>query len=501
MRTFITIALWLLATTMIAQEQQERPNMPFYNKQKIDEALKRQTEYDTVWLPIKTTQYNHLGIPSFFEEYEYNESGLLQKWIRNHLPMVAEYIFNQTRLVEGEDVLDTLTYYRYDDAGNKMPERRWIYENHQDDFYFAIYDQQWETNQWVTTYKREEYFMDTLSVVGFPYLKRWFTDGVLSRENRYALEKFDERGNVINMSFQLYVPGSEEEYVIFFHEYFYDENNACYEWRAYRKFGKDWILRGKVSWEWEEFHGFLNGDVLYFQVFGKPDFKKPNKPSTMSSYGSCDGWSLDFQFMEKYLWNIDGNNSAERATYIKSNDSLFRELNSGIYYDERGNMTGGIEVYMYYPYQYGNYHDTCYLLKHTYVNYYDERNRFYKYDFYQMRFDDMFGEGSRDDLFYYTEKVDTFTYVLKKVNIDELSLKSDAELLLVPNPTNETVRITAIDSIATIAVYASDGRLVHSQEGSGKEATVNLRGLSAGIYLVQARLRDGRVQMGKLVVR
>jgi len=252
MRAFIVVALWLLATTMIAQEQQERPNMPFYNKQKIDEALKRQTEYDTVWLPIKVTYHNHYLDTMFLVKYEYNEFGLLQKFTRNDPNGVSEYIYNQTRLVEGEDVLDTLVWYRYDAFGNRIPERRFIYENCQDDFYFAIHDQQWKNNQWTTIYMSEKYFIDTLKVVEFPYWERDFAHGVLTYAHRYTLEKFDERGNVIDISYHTYIPDTKEYIKLIEYKYFYDENNVCYERNTYREweYGSGWVLRGKVFWEW-----------------------------------------------------------------------------------------------------------------------------------------------------------------------------------------------------------------------------------------------------------
>jgi hypothetical protein len=74
-------------------------------------------------------------------------------------------------------------------------------------------------------------------------------------------------------------------------------------------------------------------------------------------------------------------------------------------------------------------------------------------------------------------------------------------LLIVPNPSDETVRITATDFIASITLYASDGRLTYSQDGSGKEMTINIQGLAKGVYVVQVQLRNGGVQTGKLVVR
>jgi hypothetical protein len=101
----------------------------------------------------------------------------------------------------------------------------------------------------------------------------------------------------------------------------------------------------------------------------------------------------------------------------------------------------------------------------------------------------------------YPTVVDSFNYIVRPP-AGTLELPADKHnLLIVPNPSDETVRITAADSIATISFYASDGRLAYSRDGAGKEMTVNIQGLAAGVYVVQARLKNGGVQAGKVVVR
>jgi len=492
MKRLIIILLCLSATTMMAQGKKgSASDMPFYNKQKIDNALKHQTEYDTVWLPVKVTQHNYFLDTTFLREYEYNESGLLQKWISHHPTGVNEYIYNRTYLMEGEDVLDSVTRYKYDDSGNLTPYWREVYENYQNDFWYAYNDQEWENNQWVTTYRYEAYLLDTLNVRGFRYRERSFTDGVLNYEYYRTLE-FDERQNVTKVHYQV-DGGNWYEY-----EYLYDENKVCYENFVYKKQGNNRILLGKTYWEWEEFYGFLNGDVLYFQYGKFPNDPRPNKPATISEYSHIDGVDL-FDFKESYLWNIDGNNSAEHTTYFEWGDSLYRRIFSAIYYDEQGNTTGDINMEMYRPYKYGNYHDTSHIAQHTILNYYDGRNRFYRYDFYQIYFDDEHNEGSRDDVFLYTMVVDSFTYVLKKVSIDELFDKSSAELKIAPNPVSGIVTISATAEIAQLQIFDIVGRLVSSQSSENRQVVFDTGVLPKGVYLVQARLKDGGVQTGKVV--
>ena len=175
--------------------------------------------------------------------------------------------------------------------------------------------------------------------------------------------------------------------------------------------------------------------------------------------------------------------------YIGSNKCL--DLHQYYEHNEHHHLTAsGQRMYDFFncettPYEY---------IKDEYINKYDDRGRRYECIWYNTAF-------SEDSLHtaILTYVVDSFTYVVRPVGIDDLFLDNHT-LLIVPNPANETVRVTAADSIATISLYASDGRLAHSQEGSRKEAIINLRGLPKGIYIVQARLRGGGVQTGKIVI-
>jgi len=508
MRTFFIIVSCLLATTMIAQEKQGNPNMPFYNKQKIEQALKQQTEYDTVWLPLKVTTVNPLDTMfKSYEEYEYNEAGLLQRFTVQSYTGIAgitgidEYIYNQTYLIEGKDVLDTATYYKYDVHGNLIPDQRYVYEHNVS--WIAYNIQKWANNQWVTTstYREEKYLMDTLDVVGFCYWQRSFSNGVLNWGEQNILEQFDERRNPTVVSCNPYRPETGKYVKLLDCKYLYDENNVCYEEHICREYGGKWIVRGKLLYEWDKFHGFLNGDILYHRLPFIDYYYCTNKPKTISSYTSNDGVHFDFDWTVHCSWNIDGNHSAECSTYYEWGDSLYLSHFDGVYYDEHGNSTGDIFLSMYMPYHHGNYHDTVMFNKHTYINYYDERNRLYKIDCYQLFFDDKSNEGNREDVFLLSYVVDSFTYVLKKVNIDELLASSNGKLKIIPNPTDGYVKVIASGEMEEICLYAMDGRLVYNRKATGKETELGNYILPKGTYVVKARLKNGKVQTGKLVVR
>jgi len=136
------------------------------------------------------------------------------------------------------------------------------------------------------------------------------------------------------------------------------------------------------------------------------------------------------------------------------------------------------------------------FLMNSFINKYDDHGRRYEYIETQTSYPGLLP----DSIFYLTLTfvVDSFTYVGCPVGIDELSVDKHT-LLIIPNPSDDTVRITAVDDIATISLYAADGRLAHSQAGSGKETMVNLQGVAKGVYVVQARLKNGAVQTGKVV--
>jgi len=89
-------------------------------------------------------------------------------------------------------------------------------------------------------------------------------------------------------------------------------------------------------------------------------------------------------------------------------------------------------------------------------------------------------------------------------NYEENYMAKESEnhlLTIVPNPVSGIVTITATDEMQQLYIFDITGRLLKSQTPASKNNSFDTSILPHGIYIVQARLKEGGVQMGKLVVR
>ena len=279
----------------------------------------------------------------------------------------------------------------------------------------------------------------------------------------------------------------------------YDREGVCYDRNYYLYTPPDtWQLSSRhTDFKWFEFHGFDNGDVLFFsQKLGLYDGYSPKNKNKISHH--------------KGLWNLCGTDiwKVDNSTEIEWENFPFSYYYEWYKHDPERiciahrrclnlNENYHITTYTYLDYEYWNCDTIAYqYIKDDYINKYDERGRRYEYSWINTGFhDDM------DSVHYLkmTYTVDSFTYVLRPVDIPELSTDNHT-LQIIPNPSGETVRITAADDMATVSFYASDGRLAYSRDGAGKEMIVNIQGLAKGVYVVQARLKNGGVQTGKLII-
>jgi hypothetical protein len=313
------------------------------------------------------------------------------------------------------------------------------------------------------------------------------------KEGRKTFLTFDEQGNVIEAISEIYDVATKQYKISHKYDYWYDVDGKCYNRSSYlyNSFGTWKKSTQLTDIKWFEFHGFNNGDLLFFGYpLGLYEQYSPKNKNKMSSLKF-----FTLQYSHLRLNNID---TVKWTLYPFSCHRFYYDENICLYYHK------------YYEYN-EHYHltsdgsllheswncDTTVFnyIKDEYVNKYDDRGRRYEYIMYQ--------EALIDTLYItdMTFTVDSFTYVVRPpVGIEDLPL-AQSELLIIPNPSDDTVRITAADDIATITLYASDGRLAHSQTGSGRETMVNLQGLAKGIYVVQVRLKNGGVQTGKVVVQ
>lgn len=83
----------------------------------------------------------------------------------------------------------------------------------------------------------------------------------------------------------------------------------------------------------------------------------------------------------------------------------------------------------------------------------------------------------------------------------ENPLDAGAMLLVVPNPSKGDFRLSLSNkaSISSVSVYNSNGVLIHSASSNSDVVNMSLRS-PAGMYIVKARLQDGREITSKLII-
>ena len=513
-KTMISITLLGITQSVFSQQptpvKHQKVNIPFYDGNAVRaDFLKRQSSSDTIWLPA-VVNFVWNGIPSERYVYEYHKNGLLKKfttYIAATGEMFTSADYNNIYSDPLVDIPDTvfINGYIHPVTGEYQPPYRYYYNNRQADFSFwEEYYQEWDGNKWSAAQKTiYAHLMDTATVSEFQdHAETYDGYGGITYGHK-AFLTFDEQGNVIEALTETYDIPTKKYKVSGKDIYLYDDEGKCHTKEQYIPISSNtWKLNFKfANMKWFEFHGFYDGHVLFFNhpagyLFEKPLLKHKNKLSYNEFWG-LDGSTLVLSSIDSIKWEIEPI-SCRHDSYSKDGCIQFREYKD---YNEYGHVTAeGQLIYDKYwilPCASELY---SYVLT-DYINKYDERGRRYEY-IENQTWDFPPDPNNPFDTLYkgditMTYTVDSFTYV-GNVGIDELLLDKQT-LLIVPNPADETVRITAADSIATVNFYTTDGRLAYTQNGSGKEMIVNLRGLSQSVYLVQARLKDGGVQTGKII--
>ncbi len=138
------------------------------------------------------------------------------------------------------------------------------------------------------------------------------------------------------------------------------------------------------------------------------------------------------------------------------------------------------------------------------LHHYDIYGRHYRYDRYKELYLKLPGEApvNTDGIEYSYEycEVDSFRYYLQS-SINEELLYLPQVLQILPNPSVDgVVRIIAASGMRRISLYSLNGKMLHDAAVSGKETTISTTQLPQGIYIIQALLKNGKIQTGKLVV-
>ncbi|MFT3750011.1 MAG: T9SS type A sorting domain-containing protein [Agriterribacter sp.] len=78
---------------------------------------------------------------------------------------------------------------------------------------------------------------------------------------------------------------------------------------------------------------------------------------------------------------------------------------------------------------------------------------------------------------------------------------NDEKILLSPNPVQDALTITGLQSVATIRIFDATGRQMRQISNSGSTVTINVGAFPSGTYLVQVVGRNGKIKAAKLIIR
>jgi len=503
--TQLTLMILLLGITSNVSPQEmlyktyKEANIPFYDDIAVrSRNFKQRTGFDTLWLPASVIERPNNDSLLFVQHiYEYHENGLLKKI--SHFfdgDLFAYEYYNNTYRDPLMDIPDTIfSEGMLHWSGEYFSPRRYYYNNRQaDSSYWEGYFQIHDGEKWNTEERWYVHLLDTATVSEFQDHVEIFDRNGNIKEHRKTLLSFDDQGNVIEAvtdGYDIYNENYKVKYA-----YLYDEDDKCHTRDAYYYTSSStWQLMQRLTdIKWFEFHGFDNGDLLFHgQPQGLYHLYSPKNKNKMSSlkFWELYGGNMRLMQLDTVEWEIYPP-YYHYFCYFAYNMCLYKH--EFYEYNDRYNLTSD-ERHLYKVWTCDTI--TINYVKQNYINKYDDRGRRYEYIWINTSFDE-----DNDSIHYMkmTYTVDSFTYVLRPVATIELS-EDKHTLLIIPNPSGETVRITAADEIATVSFYAADGRLAYSRDGAGKEMNVNIQRLAKGVYVVQARLKSGGVQTGKVAVK
>ena len=513
--TKLTISIVFLCMMQIVFAQQlthadyQKIDVPFYNRDAVRTALLKQQPSDTIWLPA-AVNYFWNDIPSSHYIYEYHEDGFLKKmtmYSAYNGDIEASDDYNNIYRDPLRDIPDTIFTggYTHPDTGEYYPPIRFYYNHREaDSSYWEEYYQEWDGEKWKPAQKAVYvHLLDTLSASELQDHVEYYDVYGNIAEGWKAFFTFDEQGNVTeslvdvyNTSTHQYKPGAKRIYS-------YDNEGKCHTIDYYLFTSGTWKLESRFTdMKWFEFHGIDNGDMLLFGrvvgLYTDYPLKNKNKLSSLK-YWELNAGTLDLTWIDTIKWK----NEPYSCHYDHYSNVGCIVARWYITYNERLHITsrGSLTYNEFYILPCNPDPEPPFYILDDYINKYDDRQRRYEYVHNQTAYPpSSFAEDPTvAEHLTMTYVIDSFTYVIRPpVGIDELPL-AQSELQIIPNPSNDTVCIKAADDIATITLYAADGRLAHSQAGSGREAMVNLQGVAKGVYVVQVRLKNGGVQTGKVV--
>ena len=515
-KKMILLALWLAGTFIMLPAQELKRDIRL-NDDDASSLLffppkPNPTRGETLLLPEKGYCYyfENLEKPERDISYFYDEKGTLKTQIRKALIdspylLSMKIVYNQMQPIDGINMPDTATYYQ-DAEMTKLDYRiYWNWKLYEvspiDSFYFEQVWQVWDSigKKW---YNYEKYYYGFIDTVLWELnrLKEYQGNGANGWsmiDYDIILPLYDDNGFVTGIMQD--ISGNKYKSI-----YDLNEDGSVRTRYSYRYDSENQPVLISISeFEWQEWNGYggmhslgvVGGDGLFSKF---PWMKLRNKKkSYILSFINEEG-EKEFYRQEKKYWNIDAFGSNIDTTFASrdgSPDNLYILEIEENRYDSYGNYilyncigymppngsghqeigTAAIRKWDHHYADYGEHGVGCDTAMHWRSNWLGNG--------YEMVF----------------QWADIITqYVGFTVGIEQLTM-DNGQLKIAPNPTSGAITISAASEIEQLQIFDITGRLVHSQTPANKEVVFDTGILAKGVYLVQALLRDGEVQRGKIV--
>ncbi|MCL2511238.1 MAG: T9SS type A sorting domain-containing protein [Bacteroidales bacterium] len=463
----------------------------FFSPPSRNNRLSRQP--NNGWYPIKGEYYyvSETEVAGY-SYYEIGQNGLLDKEIimgvSPDLYDSTVYLMNRTSYSKEKNLVDTVYNYVRQLNGSYQAELRRTYSYHYfdrfeaDSFYYETTCHVWNDGQWNNWTRDKMGFHDTL--VEFINRAEGYSgyggDTWDMTNFYYCYQTYDLHGFIDTLYVTL--NGTIRKKITFI----YDEQGRCMQMNFYINNGNDnWFKIVYSDITWTEWHGNYYNDIA---VIGG-ELLTPYKRNKINSY-YVDDRETFFYFYQKQ-WDINGTRSNSDTTwYIIDSERYYATINDHVY-NEYGDHIKSVQTHYSRPdennEQEMEYSGICHKIT------YDETYGMTSHMTYIVNLRD----SKIDSTFFYGFKYTEFA----TVSIVEHPQPSKQTLSIYPNPASGAVIIAATAEIEQLRVFDITGRLVSDQSPASRQIVFDTGVLPNGIYLVQARLRDGRVQTGKLVVR
>ncbi|MCL2511437.1 MAG: T9SS type A sorting domain-containing protein [Bacteroidales bacterium] len=432
--------------------------------------------------------------------YKMGQNGLLDKQIlvANHPNLYDSTVsvMNRTPYTKGKDLFDTTYNYIKLPDGSYRPELKRIYSYHYfdhfeaDSFYYENIYQFWDAvnHKWNNYGRQKTGYHDTL-VEFLNRFEEYHAQGNVWKTNfcNYDSITYDHQG-LVDTLYMIRDYGNGDRLPKSKAAFTYDEQGRYTQIDYFTKSGNNWNkvqVRSNITWT--EWHGFTYCSVF---VVGTEWVSPYTKRSKQKSYYIDTPTS---SFVYQKWWDIDGTQSNKDSLYQIIGNTLHGWTNDNIY-NEYGDYVKWQNTYYTQSVESGEVEllaSSSTYHKRVYDDIYGMTEHF----IYLIQFDK--AAGLPDTTIF----VDGIRYTeFAPVSIVEHP-QTKQTLHIFPNPTSGAITISATAEIEQLRIFDITGRLVSDQSPASRQVVFDTGVLPNGIYLVQARLKDGRVQTGKLVVR